>query len=77
MFQYQYATDSAIDDMAEEAAEWKYLERYEFTWEEIVKQICFCLSGKNSMVRTVKPWNLNALDKDIARLGNLHYPLFF
>ena len=29
------------------------------------------------MVRTVKPWNLNALDKDIARLGNLHYPLFF
>ena len=36
VFQYQYATDSAIDDMAEEAAEWKYLERYEFTWEEIV-----------------------------------------
>jgi hypothetical protein len=23
--------------------------------------------GKNSMVRTVKPWNLNALDNDIAR----------
>jgi len=29
VFQYQYATDSAIDDMAEEAAEWKYLEREE------------------------------------------------
>ena len=27
VFQYQHATDSAIDDMAEEAAEWKYLER--------------------------------------------------
>ena len=36
VFQYRYATDSAIDDMAEEAAEWKYLERYEFIWEEIV-----------------------------------------
>ena len=41
VFQYQYATDSAIDDMAEEEAEWKYLERYEFTWEAIVKQLCF------------------------------------
>ena len=35
------------------------------------------LSGKNSMVRTVQPWNLNALDKDIARLGNQHCSLFF
>ena len=40
VFQYQHATDSAIDDMAEEAAEWKYLERYENTWEAIVKQLC-------------------------------------
>ena len=46
MFQYQYATDSAIDDMAEEAAEWKYLERYEFTWEAIVKQLCFFYQGR-------------------------------
>jgi len=29
--------------------------------------------GKNSMVRTVQPWNLNALDKDIAReKKNIH-----
>ena len=46
VFQYQYATDSAIDDMAEEEAEWKYLERYEFTWEEIVKQLCFFYQGR-------------------------------
>ena len=44
---------------------------------KLLNNYVFFLSGKNSMVRTVKPWNLNALDKDIARLGNLHYSLFF